>query len=86
MAARADGIRLTVYSRNYCHLCEEMIAGLRRLQAAIRFEFEIVDVDQNLELECRYGEQVPVLACGGDEICRHRLDVAVLTDYLAKTC
>jgi glutaredoxin-like protein DUF836 len=86
MAVHADGVRLTVYSRNYCHLCDEMIAGLRRLQAGFRFEIEIVDVDQNPELERRYGEQVPVLACGGDEICRHRLDTAVLTDYLAKIC
>jgi hypothetical protein len=86
MAARADRVRLTVYSRNYCHLCEEMITGLRLLQAGFRFELEIVDVDQDPELDRCYGEQVPVLVHAGDEICRHRLDAAVLTDYLAKIC
>jgi glutaredoxin len=80
------GIRLTLYSRNYCHLCEEMIAILRRLQAELRFELEIVDVDSAPELERRYGEKVPVLTRGGEEICQYRLDPAVFAEYLAKIC
>ncbi|MBX9811481.1 MAG: glutaredoxin family protein [Burkholderiales bacterium] len=86
MATRADGVRLTVYSRNYCHLCEEMIAGLRQLQAGFHFELEIVDVDSVAELERRYGEKVPVLVCGSDEICLYRLETQVVTEYLAKIC
>ena len=86
MAIRADGVRLTVYNRDYCHLCEEMIAGLRQLQAGFHFELEIVDVDSVPELERRYGEKVPVLACGGDEICHYHLEPAVVTDYLTKIC
>ena len=80
------GIGLTLYSRNYCHLCEEMIADLRRLQGDLQFELEIVDVDSAPELERRYGEKVPVLAHGGEEICHYRLDPAVFTEYLAKIC
>jgi len=86
MPIPADGIRLTLYSRNYCHLCEEMISALRGLQAGLHFELEIVDVDSAPELERRYGEKVPVLACGGDEICHYRLEPAVFTEYLAKIC
>ena len=86
MTARGKAVTLTVYGRNYCHLCEEMIAGLRRLQAGFAFEIEIVDVDGDPELERRYGDQVPLLACGADEICRYRLDTAVAAGYLAKIC
>ena len=86
MATRAEGARLTVYSRTYCHLCEEMIAALRQMQADFDFELEIVDVDSAPELERRYGEKVPVLACGGDEICHYRLEPAVVAEYLIKIC
>ncbi|MFN7085539.1 MAG: glutaredoxin family protein [Burkholderiales bacterium] len=86
MTAHAKATTLTVYGRNYCHLCEQMIAGLRQLQAGFAFEIEIVDVDENPELERRYGDQVPLLACGADEICRYRLDAAAVAGYLSKIC
>ncbi len=75
---------LSVYSRNYCHLCEEMIAGLRALQSRHRFDLRIVDVDAEPALEQRYGERVPVLVHGDVELCHYRLDVSAVTDYLVK--
>ena len=75
---------LTVYSRTYCHLCDDMIAGLHQLQARFHFDLDIVDVDADAALDARYGEDVPVLAHGSRELCRHRLNTALVTDYLAK--
>ncbi len=75
---------LTVYSRGYCHLCEEMISGLRSLQARFHFSISIVDVDEDDALEARYGEDVPVVLHGDVELCRHRLDASAVTDYLKK--
>ena len=60
-----------------------MIAGLQPLQARFHFALDIVDVDSDAELEARYGEDVPVLLHGGRELCRHRLDGTLVTDYLA---
>ena len=77
-------LKLTVYSRAYCHLCDDMIAGLRELQAAIPLELEVIDVDGDAGLEARYGELVPVLAAGGAELCHHRLDVAKVNEYLSR--
>lgn len=77
-------IELTLYSRSYCHLCDEMLAGLRTLQARFRFALSIVDVDSDDALEARYGEDVPVLLHGAVELCRHRLATARVTEYLAK--
>ena len=79
-----DGVELTVYSRSYCHLCDEMLAGLRTLQARFRFSLTVVDVDSDDALEARYGEDVPVLLHGALELCRHRLDSARVTEYLVK--
>jgi len=61
-----------------------MIAGLRRLQADVAFELEVVDVDSDTELEARYGEHVPVLIAGGMELCHYRLDTARVNEYLGK--
>ena len=78
-------VRLTVYSRAYCHLCDDMIAGLRALQAATAFELEIIDVDSDSALEARYGELVPVLVSAGRELCHYHLDIAKVDEYLRKT-
>ena len=61
-----------------------MIAGLRELQARFHFDLHIVDVDSDAALEARYGEDVPVLEHASRELCRHRLDSALVTDYLSK--
>ena len=84
MAIDAATTELTVYSRTYCHLCDEMITGLQTLQARFPFTLRIVDVDSDDALETRYGEDVPVVTHGPTELCRHRLDVSRVTDYLAK--
>ena len=60
-----------------------MIAGLQPLQARFHFEVKIVDVDTDRTLD-RYSEHVPVLLHGARELCRHALDSALVTDYLAK--
>ena len=68
-------MRLRLYGRSYCHLCEEMALALR----ALGVEFEEIDVDQDSSLEERYGELVPVLTDGaGNELCHYRLDPAIL--------
>lgn len=77
-------MRLTLYGRGYCHLCDDMKRALERLQHELSFTFEVVEVDLDPELEQRYGELVPVLAGpDGREICHYFLDVAALSDRLA---
>ena len=76
--------RLVIYSRAYCHLCDDMIASLQALQSVHPFAFEIVDVDGNPELEDRYGERVPVLVAADIELCHYHLDAAKVNDFLSK--
>lgn len=82
----ADGHRpaLTLYSRTWCHLCEDMLSGLRQLQAGQHFGLTVIDVDSNPLLERRYGELVPVLVHGEQELCHYHLDIPAVTDYLSK--
>jgi thioredoxin reductase (NADPH) len=82
MAPLPQPVRLTVYGRTYCHLCEEMIAALQGMQGPHTFEIELVDVDQDPELEARFGEWVPVLCHGDVRICHYHLDRERLTAHL----
>lgn len=49
---------LTLYQRDYCHLCDLALAVMAEAQAP---EFDSVWVDDAPELAERYGTRVPVL-------------------------
>ncbi len=72
---------LTLYTRVGCHLCDEMKQQLGRFQ---HLSINIVDVDTDNDLKQRYGERVPVLAAGDQDICYSYLDEDLLLKYLAK--
>ena len=76
--------RLTLVSRQYCHLCHEMEAALAPLSFELGFSVDIVDVDADADLEARFNELVPVLLHDGNELCHHFLDVAKVRDYLGE--
>jgi len=77
-AARARVAQLTLLSRAYCHLCDDMHAALAPLAARHAMPVVVIDVDGAPALEARYGERVPVLFAGtpddGVELCHYRLD------------
>lgn len=73
---------LTVYIRQGCHLCTEMVRELERLQPELGFEFATVDIDAEPDLRQRYDTRVPVLSANGVEICYYFLDEAGLRAYL----
>ena len=79
----AAGIVFTLYSREYCHLCHEMIAELNAIRGTLAFEVVVVDVDSDPGLEERFGERVPVLFHRARELARYRLAVPELEAYLA---
>lgn len=77
-------MKLTVYSREYCSLCQEMVAALDALQPSFGFELEVLDVDEDDALETRFGMKVPLLTGqDGSEICHYHLDQTALEKYLA---
>lgn len=76
--------QLTVYGREDCHLCHDMISALQEIQASLAFTLDIVDVDKDQRLEQNYGHLVPVLVVEGEEICHYFLDRPALDAYFAK--
>jgi hypothetical protein len=81
-------IRFTLYSRSYCHLCEDMLAALRAFMArsAMPYTVDVVDIDADPQLTDKFDELVPVLHAdpAGPELCHYFLDEAALAGYLAR--
>lgn len=75
--------QLILYSRSYCHLCDDMLAALEGLRGECDFDVTVIDVDADPLLEEKYNELVPVLVTGdGVEICHYFLDVAKLRESM----
>jgi hypothetical protein len=51
-------MRLTLYQRDDCHLCDLALDVLAQARVP---DFDSVFIDDDAELEARYGERVPVL-------------------------
>lgn len=77
-------IRLTLYSRRSCPLCDDMMIDLEMAARGRDLAFDVVDIAQDDNLVQRYGDRIPVLCDGQYEICHGRLDVAALNRRLHK--
>ena len=77
-------LRLTLYGRSYCHLCDEMLAALDSLRGEFAFAVDVVDIDSDAALEYRFGTLVPVLMHAGTELCHYHLDAPKIRAYLVK--
>ncbi len=78
-------IKLTVLSRSYCHLCDDMIAALENFRGRFSspLEIEVVDIDRHPALEEIWGDKVPVLLAGDWEICHYFLNEAALQEFVS---
>jgi hypothetical protein len=75
-----------LYSRSYCHLCEDMLAALQTFMArhGLAYTVDVVDVDADPSLVARFDELVPVLYGdpAGPELCHYFLDETALRRHL----
>ncbi len=56
-------MRLILFQRDDCQLCDRALGLLAQVRAP---EFDSVFIDEDVVLEARYGERVPVLRDGDD--------------------
>jgi hypothetical protein len=80
----AMALKLTLYGRSYCHLCDEMLAALAPLRSEYGFALEVIDIDGDPQLEQRFDTLVPVLMHAGSELCHYHLDAGKVRAYLDK--
>lgn len=83
-----DVAEFILYSRTYCHLCDDMLAALQTLgvEYAASFSVKVVDVDADAALVEQYDELVPVLiglhAGKETRLCHYFLDETRVKAYL----
>lgn len=78
----------TIYSRSYCHLCDDMRDALRAALGERPYPIEMVDIDADPALLALYDELVPVLFAGknggpAEQLCHYFLDNNRLAEFLA---
>jgi glutaredoxin len=57
--------RVTLYSRQGCHLCDDARAVIERVCADLGTSYVEVDVDADPDLQRRFTEEVPVTFVDG---------------------
>jgi glutaredoxin len=72
-------IRVTVYSRPGCHLCDEALERILGIAAeGPAFEVEVIDIEGDDDLMKRYLERIPVVEAGGQVVSELVFDPAPL--------
>jgi hypothetical protein len=70
-------LRLTLYTKPGCHLCDEMKAVIRRVIGNDSL-LEEVDISTDRALLARHGVEIPVLEIDGRKVAKYRITEAEL--------
>lgn len=76
-------MKVILFTKEDCALCEEAADMLRRLQQSIRFDLQLVYIADDPDLVARYGERVPVLVIDDREAAQAPLDEIRLVSILS---
>jgi glutaredoxin len=76
--------RVVLYARPGCHLCDDVREMLERARAAVPFELQERDIEDDDALLRRYLERIPVIEVDGEEAFELLVDETELGQYLAR--
>lgn len=77
-------IRVEVYGKADCPLCDEVKAVLRRVQREIPFDLGEVDIEASPALRETYKERVPLVFVNGRLAFKFRVDEAAVRRRLVR--
>ena len=76
--------RVTVYSRDDCHLCDEALAVVSHVCDETGEGFTVIDIDARPELREMYSDDVPVVLVDGEIVGFWRIRPEILRAALAR--
>ena len=79
-----DKIKLQLYTKADCPLCNEAKESLGSLAAQLPIQIEEIDITENLGLFTKYKELIPVLELEGKRLFVHQIHVKALKRKLTR--
>jgi glutaredoxin len=76
--------KVTIYSRQGCHLCDDAFNTLESLREELNFEIEVINIDIDPELIKLYSDQVPVIHIDGEHHDFYKVDPVRFRSSLEK--
>ena len=80
-------MRLTIYSKPGCHLCDEMKSLVYRVAAEHSNTQDIsideIDISNDRDLLERHGLEIPVLLIDGKKVAKYRVSEVELTQMIS---
>lgn len=73
-----DLIRIEMYLRPGCHLCDEAKDVIERVQRRFPFVFRTINIEGDSKLETEYGSEIPVIFINGSKAFKYHVDQATL--------
>ena len=75
---------VTIYGRNGCHLCENVLNLLVPEKDQLDIEINEILIDNNKELEDLYGQLIPVIHVDGKYYSHFRIDLEEFKTFLER--
>ena len=69
-------IKVDIYSRPGCHLCDEAKDVVERVQQRMAFAVNVVNIETDRALDAAYGNEIPVVFINGSKAFKYRVDEA----------
>lgn len=71
-------VRVDIYSRPGCHLCEEAKDVIEQVRKRYGFDLQLINIEDDAALEQAYGTEIPVVFINGNKAFKYRVDAAEL--------
>ena len=76
--------KVTIYSRQGCHLCDDAFNTLESMRQELNFEIDVINIDEDAELVKLYSDQVPVIHIDGEHHDFYKVDPVRFRSSLEK--
>ena len=69
-----SAVRIEMFSKPGCHLCDEAREVIEQARSHYPFEFRIINIENERKLEAVYGSEIPVVRINGNRAFKYRVD------------
>jgi len=84
LKSKKQAIRVDVFSKEDCHLCDVAKEVIRKVRKKIPFHLQEIDITDDRNLFESFKEQIPVVFVNGRKCFKYRVDEDKFTKLLEK--